>query len=144
MKIAVINGVNLNMLGTREKSIYGDMTLESINNKISKKYKNVEFEFFQSNNEGVIVDKIHSSISYDGIVLNAGAFTHYSIAIRDAIKCVENVETIEVHISNINSREEFRKNSVIADVCKGSISGFGEYSYILAVDYLVNGRKNEK
>lgn len=132
MKIQVINGPNLNMLGIREKSIYGTMTLEDINNLVLKEAEelNIEVSFFQSNHEGSIIDKIHACYNeYDGIIMNPGAFTHYSYAIRDAIAAV-NIPTVEVHLSNIDEREEFRKISVIKDVCVRQIAGRGYLSYI--------------
>ncbi len=134
MKILFLNGPNLNMLGIREPDKYGTETLEQINKKI-KNYcdgKNIVAEFYQSNHEGEIIDKIHSTRGvFDGIIINAGVYTHYSYAIRDAIPIAE-MPVIEVHLTNVYSREEFRKTSVIAPVCKGQISGFGSDSYILA------------
>lgn len=133
MKLLFINGVNLNMTGVREKSVYGTQTLDEINGDIAAHFKGDECEFFQGNSEGEICTKIHSAQNggYDGIVLNAGAFTHYSYAIRDAIACIS-VPVIEVHMSNVHSREPFRRTSVISEVCKGVICGFGKNSYILA------------
>lgn len=137
MKIQVINGPNLNMLGKREPDIYGNSSLEDLNRYIAEKCKDVTLEFYQSNIEGEIVDAIQKAADgYDGIVLNAGAYTHYSYAIRDAVASV-NIPCIEVHISNVYGREEFRRNSVIAPACKGSISGFGADSYVLAVKSFV-------
>lgn len=134
MKIEVINGVNLNLLGTREKSIYGEKTLEQINNEIAQycKQKNIEVTFFQSNIEGEICERIQKSDA-DGIVLNAGAYSHYSIAIRDAISGAKK-KVVEVHISNLFAREEFRQKSVIAPVCVGTLCGFGYKGYILAIE----------
>lgn len=134
MKIEVINGVNLNMLGTREKNFYGEKTLEQINEQIAEfcKTKNIEVSFYQSNIEGEICERIQQSKA-DAIVLNAGAYTHYSIAIRDAI-IASNKKVCEVHISNIFAREEFRAKSVIAPVCVGTICGFGINSYLLAIE----------
>ncbi len=134
-RILIINGVNLNMLGKREPDIYGKETLDDINKYILNEFseKDVKIDFFQSNIEGEIVNKIHTSMnSYDGVVINPGAFTHYSIAIRDAISSV-NIPFIEVHISNVYKREEFRHTSVIAPVCKGQIAGMGKLGYVLAV-----------
>lgn len=134
-KILFINGPNLNMLGIREKDIYGSTTLEDIAILVSKKADelSVDIDFIQTNHEGEIIDKIHASRGvYDAIVINPGAYTHYSIAIRDAIKAVE-IPAIEIHLSNIYSREEFRQKSVIAPVCKGQISGFGKFSYVLGL-----------
>ena len=134
-KILVINGPNLNMLGIREKSIYGSETLETINAEV-KAYAEtlgIQCDFFQSNCEGEIITKIHSVLTdYDGCIINAGAYTHYSYAIRDAIACVSK-PFIEVHMSDIKAREEFRRTSVITEVCKEIIAGFGKNSYTLAV-----------
>lgn len=134
-KILIINGPNLNLLGTREKNIYGTETLESIAKKVMEEAErlSVFVDFVQSNHEGEIIDKIQEARGvFDVIIMNPGAFTHYSVAIRDAIKSVE-VPTIEVHISNIYAREDFRSKSVIAPVCIGQISGFGVNSYIAAL-----------
>lgn len=139
MKILIINGVNLNMTGKRETGVYGTKTLEEINGDILAfaEKKQVQVEFFQSNYEGAIVEQIHSAMGrYDGILLNPGAFTHYSYAIRDAVAAVD-VPVIEVHLSNIHTREEFRHHSVIASVCKGQICGFGEKSYVLGIEALM-------
>ena len=134
-KLLVINGVNLNMTGVREKKIYGAETLDDINAYIKKSLDGYEcsVDFFQSNIEGEIVNKIHESMgNYDGAVINPGAFTHYSIALRDAIASVD-VDFVEVHISNIYKREEFRHKSVTAPVCKGQVSGLGKQGYVLAL-----------
>ena len=134
MKYLVINGVNMNMLGLRQSDVYGIDSLEDINNKIREVAKNIgdKVDFFQSNIEGELVECIHSAKNYNGIILNAGAYTHYSIAIRDAIACIK-VPVIEVHMSNVHAREEFRHTSVISAVCKGVIAGFGAESYNLAL-----------
>ena len=136
MKIKVINGANLNMLGIREVNIYGPMRLEDINKNMQAfaKQNGFEIEFYQSNHEGDIVDAIQECLNenVDGIIINPAAFTHYSIAIRDAIRAV-NLPTIEVHISNIAAREEFRRKSLISDVVAGTITGFGPFSYHLAL-----------
>ena len=134
MKIEIINGVNLNLLGTREKQIYGEKTLQEINAEISEycAKRGVEVCFFQSNIEGEICERIHNSDA-DGIVLNAGAYTHYSIAIRDAISGAQK-RVVEVHLSNLFEREEFRQKSVIAPVCEGTLCGFGYKGYILAIE----------
>ena len=137
-KILVIHGPNLNLLGSREQKIYGKTTLHSINKELSAlaKQKKVQIDFFQSNIEGEIVNKIQSGKKkFDFIILNAGAYTHYSIAIRDAIRGVK-AKVIEVHLSNIQAREGFRRESVIAPVCLGQIAGFGKDSYRLALEYL--------
>jgi 3-dehydroquinate dehydratase-2 len=135
MKVTVIQGPNLNMLGLREQNIYGPMKLEDIHEqmKVFADQAGLEIEFFQSNLEGEIVDKIQECLGESqGIVLNAGAYTHTSIAIADAIRAVQ-IPTVEVHISNIYSREEFRHKSVIAPYCAGQITGFGPFSYHLAM-----------
>lgn len=136
IKILVLNGPNLNFLGIREPSVYGSDTLESINEYIDKyaTEHNVECYFFQSNCEGELIDAIQSVYyDFDGCILNAGAYTHYSYAIRDAISSIGK-PVIEVHMSDIYKREEFRHVSVIKDVCRESILGFGRDSYIKAVD----------
>lgn len=138
MKILVLNGPNLNLLGEREPNIYGDNSLSSINEALAKEAAKMGFEtaFFQSNSEGAIIDALHDARrDCAGVILNAGAYTHYSYAIRDAIAAIK-IPVIEVHLSNVDSREEFRKTSVIAPVCKGSISGFGKFSYELALTAL--------
>ncbi|MGL4849318.1 MAG: type II 3-dehydroquinate dehydratase [Clostridium sp.] len=137
MKIMVINGPNLNMLGIREKNIYGEESLGEIEKLLREEGKNHELEFFQSNSEGAIIDKIHEAFyeKFDGIIINPGAYTHYSYAIHDAIKAV-NIRTVEVHISNIHSREEFRSKSVTASACIGQISGFGKRGYVLGLKAL--------
>lgn len=138
--ILIINGPNLNMLGIREPGIYGSETLETLCKKIENKAKelNTAVEFYQSNIEGEIINKIHSAMGkFDGIVINPGAFTHYSYAIRDAIASV-NVSTIEVHISNVHKREEFRHKSVTAPVCVGQICGLGTNGYLYALEELCN------
>lgn len=133
MKINVINGVNLNMLGTREPDVYGRLTLDEINAAVADfcAKNGVEVEFFQSNIEGELCQAVQNAQG-DGIVINAGAYTHYSIALRDAIKG-RGLKTVEVHLTNIFSREDFRRQSVIADVCDGTITGFGLNGYLLAV-----------
>jgi len=134
MKIQIINGPNLNLLGTREKSIYGDSGFDPFFEELQQKYPQVELEYYQSNIEGEIINKIHEvGFSYDGIVMNAGAYTHTSIAIADAIAAIK-TPVIEVHISNVYSREEFRHKSMMARNCKGVITGFGLNSYRLAVE----------
>ncbi len=140
MKYLVINGVNLNLTGKREKGVYGTQTLEEINEMIASIAERMEAEvdFYQSNIEGEIVNKLHEAYlsgEYDGVLLNAGAFTHYSYAIRDAIAAIE-IPVVEVHMSNVHAREEFRHNSVISSVCKGVVCGFGAFSYIAALDAL--------
>ena len=135
MKVMVIQGPNLNMLGVREQNIYGPMKLEQIHTEMKKvaEQNNFEIEFFQSNLEGEIVDRIQECYGdAQGIIINAAAYTHTSIAIRDAISAVS-IPTIEVHISNIHRREEFRKENMIAPVCASSVVGFGPFGYHLAM-----------
>lgn len=137
-KILVLLGPNLNMVGVREKGIYGEETAEDIKNQILAfaEKNNYSAEVFQSNHEGDLIDKIHSAKgNFDGVVINAGALTHYSYALRDAIACVK-IPFVEVHMSNIHAREEFRHTSVIAPVCVGQIAGFGKSSYFLAISAL--------
>lgn len=135
MKLLFINGVNLNMTGTREKGVYGAKSLDEINFEITRHFKDDICEFYQSNIEGEICTQIQDAQSegFDGIILNAGAFTHYSYAIRDAIAAIS-VPVVEVHMSNVHAREEFRHKSVISAVCRGVICGFGANSYILAAE----------
>lgn len=146
MKIMVINGPNLNMLGIREKNIYGTFTYDDLCKYIETypnyKEKDIDFTFLQTNHEGEIVDYIHKAYTekYDGIVLNAGAYTHTSVAIHDAIKAVS-IPTVEVHISNIHAREEFRKVCMTSPACVGQITGLGKLGYVLAVVYLTEERK---
>ena len=146
MKILVINGPNLNLLGTREPEIYGNTTLDDINKELvdfsSTISDDIELEFFQSNHEGEIIDKIQQSRHYDGMIINPAAFTHTSVAIADAIKGVD-IKSVEVHLSNINAREEFRKTSYTAPNCIGIVAGFGKNSYKLALLGLYKSLKNE-
>ncbi|MBR0597697.1 type II 3-dehydroquinate dehydratase [Sinanaerobacter chloroacetimidivorans] len=138
MKIQIINGPNLNMLGIREPEIYGTLTLNEINRRIEEHAKplGIELSFFQSNHEGAIIDKIQECFGQaNGIIINPGAYTHYSIAIRDALAAV-GIPTVEVHLSDINSREDFRKISVIKNVCVKQIWGKGVHSYLEALEYL--------
>ena len=140
MKILVINGPNLNLLGIREPEIYGSETLEDIGNWLDEQpdADTHDIIWFQSNHEGDLIDQIQTTTNlYDGIIINPGALTHYSFAIRDAIASV-NTPTVEVHLSDINSREEFRRVSVIKDECISQISGLGKHVYIEAVKTLVN------
>ena len=126
MRLLIINGPNLDILGKREPEIYGTMSLWDIENRLKAKFSNVKLEFYQSNSEGPIIDALHKALDgvTDGVVLNPGAFTHYSFAIRDAVAALK-VPVIEVHLSNVHSREEFRRESVIAPACKGVIAGLG-------------------
>ncbi len=133
MKIQIINGPNLNLLGKREPGIYGNEGFESFLQTLKSKYAAVELFYYQSNVEGELINKLHEvGFEYDGIILNAGAYTHTSIAIADAIAAI-NRPVIEVHISNVHSRESFRHHSAIAKNCKGVIAGFGLKSYELAL-----------
>ena len=137
MKFLVINGVNLNLTGMREKGVYGTASLEEINEKIAVfcHENGDEADFYQSNIEGEIVNKLHEAYqtkAYDGILINAGAYTHYSVAIRDAIAAID-VPVAEVHISNVHAREEFRHKSVLSEVCRGVVCGFGAGSYMAAI-----------
>ena len=136
MKLIIINGPNLNLLGIREKKIYGDTSFDSYYKSLIKKYNGkVDLEYYQSNHEGELIEKIQKiGFSYDGIIINAGGFTHTSVALRDAISSVT-TPAIEVHISNILSREEFRKKSYLSDVCTGIISGLGLMGYEAAINY---------
>mgnify|MGYP003446723376 FL=1 len=148
MKVLVINGPNLNMVGVREKGIYGTRDFKDICNYIKEEgeKRNIDIKLFQSNIEGEIINEIHNAYyeKYDGIIINPGAFTHYSYAILDAIKSV-NINTVEVHLSNIHAREEFRHKSVIAPACIGQICGFKEFGYVMAMEALKMKKwKNEE
>jgi len=132
-KLIIINGPNLNLLGKREPNIYGSLSFTEFLEEIKEKYKNVEIDYFQSNIEGEIIDKLHDvGFSYDGVILNAAAYTHTSVGIGDAIKAIE-TPVVEVHISNTFNREEFRHQSFISPNAKGVILGFGLQSYELAI-----------
>jgi 3-dehydroquinate dehydratase II len=138
-RVAVVHGPNLNLLGNRETGIYGVKTLDQINDEIAAEASRlgIDLDFFQANSEGAIVDHLHSCMGrVDGVVINAAAYTHYSIAIRDAIAAIK-LPVVEVHLSNIHKREEFRHVSVIAPVCVGQIAGFGSHSYVLGLLALV-------
>ena len=136
MKIQIINGPNLNLIGKREPDIYGDISFEKYLGLLKDLFKDIKIEYYQSNIEGEIISKIHETgFDFDGIVINAGGYTHTSVAIADAIAAVK-APVVEVHISNVFAREDFRKNSFIASKCKGSISGFGLDSYRLAIESL--------
>ena len=140
MKILLINGANLNLLGTREPEKYGNTTLETIEQSVIKKGQELgaEVDVWQNNHEGEIVDKIQASRGiYDGILINAGGYTHTSVVIRDAIASV-GIPTVEIHMTNIHSREEFRHTSLISGVCIGQVVGFKELSYILALEGLID------
>jgi 3-dehydroquinate dehydratase II len=135
MKLIIINGPNLNLLGTREPEIYGSESFEDYFKKLKVKYKDIEISYFQSNHEGEIIDKIHEvGFSFDGIIINAGGLTHTSVALADALGSVK-TKAVEVHISNIHAREEFRKHSFLTPKCVGLITGLGLKGYELAVGY---------
>jgi 3-dehydroquinate dehydratase-2 len=139
MKILVLHGPNLNLLGVREPDIYGRVGMEEIDKELAVRAKDLGFELrcLQSNHEGVLIDAIHEAIGWaDGIIINPGAFTHTSLALRDAIASI-GIPTVEVHLSNIYAREEFRRRSVIAGVCVGQISGFGANSYYLGLAAMI-------
>ena len=138
MKILIINGPNLNLLGMREPQHYGTGTMDSVLDALKSRYPRVEFDYYQSNVEGFLIDRLHKTLEEpcDGVVLNAGGYTHTSVALRDAIAAIK-VPVVEVHISNVHSREEFRHRSLISAVCKGVICGFGLDSYRLGVEALL-------
>lgn len=137
MRIQIINGPNLNLLGIREPEIYGKKGFEDYLHTLRDKFPGIRIDYYQSNVEGELINKIHEvGFDRDGIVLNAGAYTHYSLALMDAIKSV-NAPIVEVHISNVHTREEFRRHSVISPACKGVICGFGLDSYRLAIEALL-------
>ncbi len=139
MRITILNGPNLNLLGVREKSVYGEQDFNSYLDKLKKEYPKVEMDYYQSNVEGELIDKLHEvGFSADGIIFNAGGYTHTSVAISDAIAAIK-TPVVEVHISNIYAREEFRHKSIITKECTGLISGFGLRSYELALNYFVGG-----
>ena len=138
MRIQIINGPNLNLLGIREPEIYGKKGFEEYLHVLRNAFPNIRIDYFQSNVEGELINKIHEvGFDLDGLVLNAGAYTHYSLALMDAIKSV-NIPVVEVHISNVHQREEFRRHSVISPACKGVICGFGLDSYRLAIEALLH------
>jgi 3-dehydroquinate dehydratase-2 len=142
MNIQIINGPNLNLLGKRETSIYGSQSFEDFLVKLKERFPSADIHYFQSNVEGEIVNKLHEvGFTFDGIILNAGAYTHTSIAIHDAVGGIK-TPVIEVHISNIHAREEFRHKSLITSKCAGMLTGFGMEGYALALDYLLNKGKN--
>lgn len=141
MKILILNGPNLNLLGVREKTIYGNQSFDTYFSELKSSHNNVELFYFQSNKEGELIDKLHEvGFSYDGIIFNAGGYTHTSIAISDAIAAI-NTPVIEVHISNVYGREEYRHKSMLAKNCIGVITGFGMDSYRLALTHFLNRKK---
>jgi len=138
MKIQIINGPNLNLLGKREPEKYGYTSFEDFLAELREKYPSVEIEYFQSNVEGEIINRIHETgFTYDGIILNPGGYTHTSVAIADAVAAVK-CTVVEVHITNVAAREEFRHNSLVGRFCRGSIIGFGLLGYLLAVEAIVH------
>ncbi len=141
MRILIINGPNLNLLGRREPSVYGTLSFEDYFVQLQTQFPQVELSYFQSNHEGELIDTLHNNgFSTDGIILNAGAYTHTSIALHDAIKAIE-TPVIEVHISNIHAREAFRHTSYISPACKGCIVGLGLNGYRLAVEHLIDSKQ---
>lgn len=144
-KFLVIHGPNLNLLGKRKPEVYGNMNLDKINEEIRKcaDENNIDIEIMQSNEEGEIVDAIQKAENYSAIVMNPGGYTHTSVAIRDAIEAVD-IPTVEVHLSNIYAREDFRHRSMSAPVCVGQISGLGWYGYILALEYLMKKNRQRR
>jgi 3-dehydroquinate dehydratase-2 len=142
MKIQIINGPNLNLLGKRETSIYGSQSFEDFLEKLKVRFPEIELYYYQSNVEGEIVNKLHEvGFSFDGIILNAGAYTHTSIAIHDAVGGIK-TPVVEVHISNVHAREEFRHKSLITSKAAGMLTGFGMEGYAMAIGYLINKEKN--
>jgi 3-dehydroquinate dehydratase II len=142
-RILIVNGPNLNLLGRREPQVYGTSTLDELNGRLDQMAQELKIDlvFFQSNHEGELIDFIHrEAAEAAGIVINPGALTHYSYALRDAIAAVQ-IEAIEVHMSNIHAREEFRRTSVIAPVCRGAVAGFGFYGYAMALSYFADMSK---
>lgn len=139
MKIQIINGPNLNLLGIREPGVYGNKSFDGYFTELKAKYKNIELEYFQSNVEGELINKLHEvGFSFDGIILNGGGYTHTSVAIADAISGI-NTPVVEVHVSNIYAREEFRHVSLTGKNCKGVLTGFGLDGYRLAIESLLAG-----
>ncbi|MBA4053593.1 MAG: type II 3-dehydroquinate dehydratase [Marivirga sp.] len=141
MKIQIINGPNLNLLGKRETSIYGSQSFEDFFQTLKARFPAVELSYYQSNVEGELVNKLHEvGFSFDGIVINAGAYTHTSVAIHDAVGGI-NTPVVEVHISNVYAREEFRHKSLITSKCAGMLTGFGMEGYAMAITFLINREK---
>lgn len=138
MKIQIINGPNLNLLGKREPDTYGKLSFEEYFEKLKSQFQNIELHYYQSNVEGELINKLHEvGFTFDGIILNAGAYTHTSVALHDAIAAIK-TRVIEVHISNVYAREEFRHKSLITSKCIGLITGFGMDGYAMAIQHLVN------
>lgn len=141
MQVQIINGPNLNLLGSREPGIYGEESFSDFLDRLKSDYSNIEISYFQSNIEGEIINQLHETgFGYDGIILNAGGYTHTSVAIRDGIKAIK-TPVVEVHISNVYAREEFRHKSMLTAVCMGVIAGFGLNSYKLAIESLLFANK---
>ena len=141
MKLAIINGPNLNLLGKREKDIYGDLNFETFFKDLQKQFSAIEFLYYQSNVEGELINKLHEvGFKFDGIILNAGGYTHTSVALADAVAAIS-TPVVEVHISNIFAREDYRHVSYLGKNCRGSISGFGLQGYELAVQSFLNNNK---
>ena len=141
MKIQIINGPNLNLLGKRETSIYGNQSFEEFFDLLKKRFSSIDIHYYQSNVEGEIINKLHEvGFSFDGIIINAGAYTHTSVAIHDAVGGIK-TPVVEVHISNVYGREEYRHKSLITSKCVGMLTGFGMEGYAMALDFLTN-RKN--
>ncbi len=141
MKIQIINGPNMNLIGKREKSLYGDIPFEQYLGELKKRYPDVQIDYFQSNIEGEIIDKIQEvGFTYDGIVINAGGYTHTSVSIADALSAVDS-PAVEVHITNILGRDEYRHVSFVANACCGSIMGFGLDSYRLGIEAILETKK---
>ncbi len=144
MKFIIINGPNLNLLGKRETTIYGDTDFKDYFTKLKAQFPSITIDYYQSNIEGELIDKLQKvGFTYDGIILNAGGYTHTSVAIADTIKAISS-PCVETHISNIDAREDFRRTSIIGPVCLGSISGFGLFSYQMALEALINYTKQLK
>ncbi len=144
MKFIIINGPNLNLLGKRETTIYGDTDFKDYFTKLKAQFPSITIDYYQSNIEGELIDKLQKvGFTYEGIILNAGGYTHTSVAIADTIKAISS-PCVETHISNIDAREDFRRTSIIGPVCLGSISGFGLFSYQMALEALINYTKQLK
>ncbi len=143
MNILILNGPNLNLLGTREPETYGAATLAEIEAALRRAFPEVDFAFFQSNHEGALIDRLHQTQDAHGIVFNPGGYTHTSVALRDAVAAID-VPVVEVHLSNIHAREPFRRRSLVAPACAGQISGLGPAGYHLAVRYLLRWREEER
>jgi len=142
MKILIINGPNLNLLGFRDTSIYGELTLDDINKSIIKEFPEIEFEFFHSNIEGMIIEKLQNAQGIDGLIINPGGYSHTSVAIKDALELIK-IPKIEVHLSNLSQRETYRQNLITASSCDGYISGLKHFGYIVAVYAIIKLIQNK-